>query len=213
MSDKTFSGKYNFDLSEEIKNSKINSFDSNKDGAIDEKIHGGELKKITVHPENKHNKEDKEEDKSFHIKLEKITNERDIKIINNEKKTYEDVLKRKIYLNFNMLKIFVDNFYRDEFNNTRKSSYFLILSPATAFMFFYYFSPYSPFLGGVVFVSFTGSMISFFYQLNKEINHLSKIETSSIGRQIRMIKNELGLYNPLVVPVYESQVIKDNNKI
>ncbi len=221
MNNNKFSEKYNFDLKEELtKPTKIPQINANNLNG-ENTSYSQEFKKNTHPPPKTENKNydnihfyDKIETNRtpYKIPVEKIESESDVKKIKIDNKTSHENLKRKILLNHKLVKIFIDNFYRDEFNNTRKASYCMFLIPFGVMALFSYVSPHHPFLGSAFGVGLGGSLIAFAYFFNKEITYLSHLDYSPIGRQIRMIKNELVLYNPLSKPIMDSQVIQENKK-
>ncbi len=139
----------------------------------------------------------------------RITKEEDIKKIKLDSKSYYHNLKRKIILNHNLLKIFIENFYRDEFNNTRNSSYLIVTFPILVVLIFKSVSPYHPFFGMSLSISLMGPLIAFGYFFNQEMKNLSS-SSSIFGKKVRQIKNEIALYNPLVKEVDE---VKLNKKL
>jgi hypothetical protein len=129
-----FANKYNFDLKNEFVNIK-----SNESSKIDKKTNQGDINKI-----EKFNQEIKlneimtkiesqiknsniEEDNPNSLKVQiQIDNEEDVKRIKVDSKTYYQNLRRKVILNYKLCSLFIDNFYRDDFSLSRKSSYFLL---------------------------------------------------------------------------------------
>jgi hypothetical protein len=228
MTNSKFTDKYNFDLREEIEL-------SIKKQSVSKNLLDDPNDKHTEHNENLNHKfrpqdtiefdnetfneanfpiSDKDSNyQSFKIKVEKIDDELEKKKIIEDNKKYDEILKRKIRLNFKFLTIFLDNFYRDEFNYSRKCSYLIFGAPLTIFGIFYLSSPYSPFVTGSIFISLTGSLIAFTYYFLKEIDKLSKTENSVIGKKIRLIKNEMVLYNPLSKPILDSDMEEENKRI
>jgi hypothetical protein len=221
MTNSKFTNKYNFDIRNEIEiqSSNIKHENENKSQPNDienTKINESPSQKVfsNKEDENFNNRIKNETQNNFYnIKVERIDDEDEKKKVIEDNKTYHDILKRKIKLNIKLLQIFLDNFYRDEFNYSRKCSYLIFGAPLTVFGIFYFTSPLSPFLSGSIIISLTGSLLAFSYYFIKEIDHISRMEHSLIGKKIRMIKNEMVLYNPLSKPILDSDLMKENKRI
>lgn len=205
MNNKHFENKYDFDLSKEIKNSEKPEINQNIKEEIKElKSNSNSTKNIETYAVDQ-NKES--------LKVEIVLdNPEDIKKIKIDSKTYYQNLHKKIILNSKLLSTFLDNFYRDEFNNTRKTSYLIFALPCSVLMFFKVTSPHHPFLGTCFTISIVTSIVSFGYYFNEEMSNVSRMPYSDIGAKIRNIKNELVLYNPLMKPIEIEQEVKTNNK-
>lgn len=205
MNNKHFENKYDFDLSKEIKNSEKPEINQN----IKE-----EIKEFTSNSNTTKNIETYAVDQNKEsLKVEIVLdNPDDIKKIKIDSKTYYQNLHKKIILNSKLLSTFLDNFYRDEFNNTRKTSYLIFALPCSVLMFFKVTSPHHPFLGTCFTISIVTSIVSFGYYFNEEMSNVSRMPYSDIGAKIRNIKNELVLYNPLMKPIEIEQEVKTNNK-
>lgn len=205
MNNKHFENKYDFDLSKEIKNSEKPEINQN----IKE-----EIKEFTSNSNTTKNIESYAVDQNKEsLKVEIVLdNPDDIKKIKIDSKTYYQNLHKKIILNSKLLSTFLDNFYRDEFNNTRKTSYLIFALPCSVLMFFKVTSPHHPFLGTCFTISIVTSIVSFGYYFNEEMSNVSRMPYSDIGAKIRNIKNELVLYNPLMKPIEIEQEVKTNNK-
>jgi hypothetical protein len=200
MNNKNFEKKYDFDLSKEIKKSETENSQKNQIKNEEMKVIEN-TKTITQNPPLD----------SYKIEIV-LDNPDDIKKIKIDSKTYYENLRRKIILNSKLLSTFIDNFYRDEFNNTRKSSYLIFALPCSVLMFFKMVSPHHPLLGTSFTISVLASIISFGYYFNEEMSYVSRMPYSDIGAKIRNIKNELVLYNPLCKPIEIEEESKSNNR-
>jgi hypothetical protein len=225
MTNSKFTNKYNFDLRNEIEiqssnirneNNENNENKSRPNDIENTKTNESLSQKVFSYKndENFNNKIKNDiQNNSLNIKVERIDDEHEKKKVIEDNKKYHDILKRKIKLNFKLLQIFLDNFYRDEFNYSRKCSYLIFGAPLTIFGIFYFTSPLSPFLSGSIIISLAGSLLAFSYYFIKEIDQISRMEHSIIGKKIRMIKNEMVLYNPLSKPILDSDLMKENKRI
>jgi hypothetical protein len=186
--------KYKFDLTEELNTCNKNIVLNNQ--SIDLPIEK-EIKK----KENK-------------LKVEiKINNPEDIKKITIDHKTYYENLKRKIILNHKLFTLFTENFYRDEFNGSRTSSYLMFAIPMGVIMFFRIVSPYHPLLGIALNISLLGTISSFCYYFNRDIIRIGQMDYTELGRKVKLIKNEIALYNPLAQPIKEEDETNENKNI
>lgn len=186
---KDLQSKYNFDLSNKIKEN--NSLKPNISKPLDENL--------KMQTENYNIQI--EMDKTNIDKIEKIK-------IKEDSKTYYQKLKRKIILNKSLAKLFIGNFYNDEFNYSRKSSYLIFGFPASVIISFYIFRPNHPLIGIITSISIISSFATFYYFFLSDIKNISESKDSQLGNKIRMIKNELVLYNPLSKPI----ILEDENK-
>jgi len=147
--------------------------------------------------------------KENNLKVEiKINNPEDIKKIKADHKTYYENLKRKIILNHKLFTLFTENFYRDEFNGSRTSSYLMFALPMGVIMFFRVVSPYHPLLGIALNISLIGTISSFCYYFNRDIIRIGQMDYTELGRKVKLIKNEIALYNPLAEPIKEDNETK-----
>jgi hypothetical protein len=111
--------------------------------------------------------------------------------------TYYQKLAKKTILNKELYKVVFQNFYRDEFNRSRLSSYILGSFPLSVFLFYGYFKPQHPLqmiTTGIILLSSFGNFV---FYLNKDMEDLMK-GNSNLGKKLYSITNEISLYNPLV---------------
>lgn len=193
---KNYDLKYNFDLTDELNNKNI----------IDKKV------TTNIPLENEITMNQTKKENNFKVEI-KINNPEDIKKIKADHKTYYENLKRKIILNHKLLSLFIENFYRDEFNKSRTSSYLVFALPMGVIMFFRIVSPYHPLLGIALNISLIGSISSFCYYFNDEVTRVGSMDYTELGRKVKLIKNEIALYNPLAQPLPEQDDPKANKNI
>lgn len=142
---------------------------------------------------------------NYSIKVETL-NPKDIKKIQEDAKSRDQKLKRKIYLNYELAKIFFQNFYSDEFSMSRKASYSLIAFPSITLLGFAILSPSHPILGLILNISIISSILVFFYYFQKDMYNIQLDKSNPIGQKIKMINNEIVLYNP-----YSKEIIEEEN--
>ena len=99
------------------------------------------------------------------------------------------------------------NFYSHEFEASRKCIYLALGLPLSIYLGYVFFLNRHPLTNLVTGVTFLSTSITFFYFFNKDIMDLAMDGNSEIGKDIRLIKNELVLYEPLSNPV----ILKENS--
>jgi hypothetical protein len=101
--------------------------------------------------------------------------------------TSSEILKKKVILNYRLLKIFFDNFYSDDFNKTRQGVYLLFTVPFVVGGGFYILSPVHPIRG----LAFNLSILVMI--ANLWINYLSEIDEvlmqdSEVAEEVYIVK-------------------------
>jgi hypothetical protein len=86
--------------------------------------------------------------------------------------TTSQVLKKKVLLNFRLMKIFFYNFYSDEFNRTRKSIYLIFTLPFFVGGTFYILSPVHPVRGLAFNLSIFISLVNMGYNYITDIDDI-----------------------------------------
>jgi hypothetical protein len=124
------------------------------------------------------------ENDSFYIIKTLKLNQIEKRKIEIDNKTHHDVLKMKIKLNFRMFKIFLDNFYKDEFTNSRRSVYFLFTFPFLVGLGYYIISPLHPARGIMFNVSLLSSMMLLAYYFQSDIESMI-LSDSPLGGEVR----------------------------
>jgi hypothetical protein len=216
-----FDKKYNFDLTNEMKPIQNNLKENNNHhglnistyNTLDEnRTHNFEANKNEL--KNMINELDgKEERENSKVVIEVQSDEETKKII-ADSKTYSQNLKRKVKLYYNLFSFYYQNFYLDYFNLSRKSSYMIIGFPVSVILFFSTIIPNHPLFGISFNISVVASIATFFYCYQRDMDRLASDKHSELGRKIRLIKNELVLYNPLANPILvEDEENQENYKI
>jgi hypothetical protein len=115
-------------------------------------------------------------DKSISDKIE-------MKKIKLDNMTGSEILKKKIFLNFQLFKIFIDNLYTDEYNRSRRSFYFLFAFPSIVGASYYNFSPLHPSRSLVFNISILSSIILLLYNYSKDLEDIIHSDTE-IGSEV-----------------------------
>jgi hypothetical protein len=217
----SFDKKYNFDLTNEIKPVQSNQKEYSDENGLNitsyiaiDKVPINDFDVNKKHIKNMmNNLYEKEEKEDLKFVIEKQSEEERKKII-ADSKTYSQNLRRKVKLNYNLFSLYYQNFYLDEFNLSRKSSYMMIGLPGSVILFFSTILTNHPLFGISLNISVVASIATFIYCYKRDMDTIASDRSSEIGRKIRMIKNELVLYNPIVNPVLtEDEQNEKNYKI
>jgi len=209
-----FDKKYNFDLTNEMKPIQNNhdGLNLSKNNDLDEnQTHNFEANKNEL--KNMINEIDLKGGRENMKVVIEVQSEEETKKIIADSKTYSQNLKRKVKLYFNLFSLYYQNFYLDYFNQSRKSSYMIIGLPVSVIMFFSTIMPNHPLFGISLNISVVASIATFIYCYKQDMDRLASDKHSDLGRKIRLIKNEIVLYNPLANPVIvEDEEIQKNYK-
>jgi hypothetical protein len=182
---KEYNSKYNFNINE-----------------LEQASHNNLVKKYSLR--RKYNLAIKTlESDSFYIiknlKLDKIEAEK-VKV---DSKTYHENLKSKIILNFRLFQIFFNNFYRDDFTNSRQGTYIIFTLPFITGGVYYLLSPRHPMRVLAFNVSIISSFIFFYFCLKKDFEDLAYSGTP-LGNEVKNLKNNIAMIS-ILSPAYEEK--------
>jgi len=129
--------------------------------------------------------------------------------LNKEKKVdnYYKNLERKVKLNLKMYKLLQNHFYYDEFNNTRNSIYLGMCFPVGVVLYFLTYNHGSPVKNIMINFSVGVSVVSIYYFFKRDLDAILLKGNSPLTDEIKNIKNELAVYNPL-----NNSYIEDDNE-
>ena len=136
------------------------------------------------------------ENDSFYVIKNLRLDDVETKNVKFENKTYHENLKTKVRLNLKLFGLFFNNFYRDEFNQARRSVYLLFGIPISVGMYFFLISPRHPIRGLIFNVSILSAFMFFYFSLKSDFENLVYSNTP-LGDQVKKLKNELALINVL----------------
>jgi hypothetical protein len=81
-------------------------------------------------------------------------------------KPYPEILKKKILLNINLLKLYIENFYYEDFENSRKCLYFISSFPILTYIFLTFKFSEHPLRRSIIVFNtlFSSGLYIYFYQ-------------------------------------------------
>jgi len=106
-----------------------------------------------------------------------------------------------------MYKLLQNHFYYDEFNNTRNSIYLGMCFPVGVVLYFLTYNHGSPVKNIMINFSVGVSVVSIYYFFKRDLDAILLKGNSPLTDEIKNIKNELAVYNPL-----NNSYIEDDNE-
>jgi hypothetical protein len=103
-----------------------------------------------------------------------------------ESKTYHENLRAKIKLNMRLFSILFNNFYKDDFNQSRRGLYIMFSIPLLVGMGFYILSPRHPIRGLAFNVSLLSAFLFFGFSVGGDFENLAYSNTA-LGEEVRLL--------------------------